>query len=519
LTYFGTSDFNSIYEKLEKEKSPAEWAEQYRNSAQYREFVVARAPGKSTGVAEGQRSAAKPGAAGRQISAVSQFLILSRRSINVLVRDKFGIILMLLLAPVLSVLFSLNLKHGMLDPVGGDPAGFIRGMFFVALLSYLISAIALMREIVKESDIYRRERMVTLKIFPYVMSKLWVAGLLALYQTIIFTLAIRIVSGWPGPAEALPVFITILLSVIAAMTMGLLISAVSPNQNITPLLIIFVLAIQFVFGGGEDYGEFAERFSPISSTMWANETLVAISGIGKEFTEDPCWQLSEEERDALTEEYKEEKCPTMGTNIFKNSTFPGIQEFYHPDVDALEPIEPTDPGDPPPQPEAPPSKPSDPPTHPGSPPPKPDASLLLIDPIMYWQQMENWQYQMSVWQVRMEDYAEKMKAWESEMGEYGDEMKDWEDAMNQYKDELEYYQDLVDQYQDDMEQWQEDYQDWKENRTKAVESAEALIENMYESHGKMFKASVLRNWLWLCVIIVITCGMIFGALKLRDRKR
>jgi hypothetical protein len=105
------------------------------------------------------------------------------------------------------------------------------------------------------------------------------------------------------------------------------------------------------------------------------------------------------------------------------------------------------------------------------------------------------------------------------MGEYGDEMKDWEDAMNQYKDELDYYQDLVDQYQDDMEQWQDDYQDWKENRTKAVESAEGLIENMYDSHGKMFKASVVRNWLWLCVIIVITCGMIFGALKLRDRKR
>ncbi|MEJ2740844.1 MAG: ATP-binding cassette domain-containing protein, partial [Dehalococcoidia bacterium] len=44
LTYFGSSDFNSIYEKLEKEKSPAEWAEQYRSSETYRQYISARAP-------------------------------------------------------------------------------------------------------------------------------------------------------------------------------------------------------------------------------------------------------------------------------------------------------------------------------------------------------------------------------------------------------------------------------------------------------------------------------------------
>jgi hypothetical protein len=330
---------------------------------------------------------------------------------------------------------------------------------------------------------------------------------------------VRLAVGWPGPAEMVPVFITLLLTIIAAMTMGLFVSSISPNQNLTPLLIIFVLVLQFIFGGADQYGGAAEAISPIASTKWASQTLVAISGIGKEFTEDPCWQLSEDERDALTEEEKNEKCPTMGVSIFTNSNFPGIQDFYNSDVDAPEPIEPTDPGDPPPQPEAPPSKPSDPPAHPGSPPPKPDASLLLINPILYWQQMENWQYQMSVWQVQMEDYADKMKAWESEMGEYGEEMTDWEDAMNLYKDELEYYQDLVDQYQDDMEEWQTDYQDWRENRAKAVEGAEALIENVYKTQEDTFKASVPRNWLAMCIIIIVTCGLTFGALKLRDRKR
>ena len=43
-----------------------------------------------------------------------------------------------------------------------------------------------MREFVKESDVYKRERLVNLKIFPYVTSKAWVALLFSFYGAAAF---------------------------------------------------------------------------------------------------------------------------------------------------------------------------------------------------------------------------------------------------------------------------------------------------------------------------------------------
>ena len=48
----------------------------------------------------------------------------------------------------------------------------------------LVGGMSQMREFVKEADIYKRERLVNLKIFPYVSSKVWVAMLLAFYVVV-----------------------------------------------------------------------------------------------------------------------------------------------------------------------------------------------------------------------------------------------------------------------------------------------------------------------------------------------
>jgi hypothetical protein len=52
----------------------------------------------------------------------------------------------------------------------------------------MVGGISQMREIVKEGEIYKRERLVNLKILPYVMSKIWVAALLAFYQAAVYTI-------------------------------------------------------------------------------------------------------------------------------------------------------------------------------------------------------------------------------------------------------------------------------------------------------------------------------------------
>lgn len=522
LAYFNVQDFNSIYEKLEKEFSPQQWSERFKQTPYYQKYIVDRAPSHVSALPSGPRKSAAPGSRTREVSAIGQFSILSRRNMNILFRDKVSLILMLVTAPILSLLFFILARHGMLEPDGGDASKFILSVFQVSIMCFLVGGLAFMREIVKEADIYRRERMVTLKIEPYILSKLWVAGLLALYQAIVFVIVFKIASGWPDASQIISVFITLVLGSFAAMVMGLLISAISPNPNVTPLLIIFVLIPQFLFGGiqsVEQYGPIGEPISKVISTKWSFESLVTISGLGKNIATDPCWQLSEDERSALTPAQKEADCDCMGISIFENSNFPGIYDFYVPEIDQPEPVEPVHPGDPPPEPDAPPGKPGNPPNHPGAPPAKPSEALLLINPILYWQEMQAWNVGMTLWQQQMNQYATEMKAWESEMGEYGEEMKDWEQEMNLYKEAVEDYQDLVSQYQDDMEQWQSDYKNWKESRDTAVGKAEGLISYTYEEWGSGFNVSVPGHWMALVIITGSTFILLLIVMRIRDRKR
>src|SRR5260370_19102620 len=106
----------------------------------------------------------------------------------------------------------------------------------------LVGGLAFMRELVKEREIYRRERMVNLHRSSYIMSKLWFALLLAIYQAACFTLIHHLAFEMPGGVEEKIFFyITALLLVIAGMMLGLFVSALAPNANSAPLLLILFI--------------------------------------------------------------------------------------------------------------------------------------------------------------------------------------------------------------------------------------------------------------------------------------
>jgi len=61
----------------------------------------------------------------------------------------------------------------------------------------------------------------------------------SLYQAAVFVLFKELAVDIPGGLEvAIGLYITLFLATLAGMMMGLLVSAVSPNQNVAPLLII-----------------------------------------------------------------------------------------------------------------------------------------------------------------------------------------------------------------------------------------------------------------------------------------
>jgi ABC-type multidrug transport system ATPase subunit len=478
LAYFGVKDFDEIYEKLMREKSPEEWAKLFRKSEPYKKSIAAETReygAEPKAVSSRGIAYLQPGARLKRISAMRQFIILSRRNLNVLIRDKTSMILMLLMAPIIGTLDFIFWQRGLFAADGGDATKAITNLFLSAIICFLVGALSSMREIVKETDIYRRERMVTLKILPYTVAKVWVALLVALYSAAIFTLFLKLAGNWPPPESVLPVYITLAMAIMAGALMGLLISALSPNQNVTPLLLLLFLVPQIVFGGIMPSGQLGTTGQIISkgmTTNWAFESLVTISGMGDCVAKDPCWQLPEEQREALTEEDKTEKCTCMGPNLFSSCSFPGILNYYTPEVNTTEPPQPLSPGDPPP-------KPGEPPTRPG-------------------------EHQEDIYSLEWKQYQKDMDAYQIEMEQYG-------------KD-IEAYRGQMEEYQDDMNVWQDEYRSWKESRSKAIGQAEAIIQRMNDDYGHAFGVSVAGHWNVLLLIMAILFGLLLAVMRWQDRR-
>ncbi|MGB7414310.1 MAG: ABC transporter permease, partial [Thermosynechococcaceae cyanobacterium] len=351
--HFGVERFNQIYRRVEHELSPEQWNQQYKDSPQHQQYVVDRQQNlQMSGNSQGKRLRHQaPGANVKRVSAWRQFLILSQRNLAILVRDRINLLLMLAVAPLIGLLDLMTWRTPLCSTQDGNPGLTITMLFMTVLFAVMVGSLPTMREIVKEIDIYKRERIIGLQIFPYVLSKVWLSIILALYQAGVFLLfKIISVSDFPSdPSVLWGMYFTLVLAFIGGMLMGLLGSAIAPNQGVAPLLVLIFLVPQIIFGGGvfplDTFGSSGQLFNKLSLTKWPFEALVTLSGLGQDIAKDPCW-IQVIDGDKKLDDFKEadkNKCPCMGPSIFKDCNFPGIGESYKPVVDEPEPTEPEKP--------------------------------------------------------------------------------------------------------------------------------------------------------------------------------
>jgi len=276
LQYFGVSEFDEIYERLETARRPNEWADHFHGSPQYREHVRARLADRGNGhsAAGLRRNLQAPGETTRRVSALRQFWILSRRYLELVWRDRKTAALLLLIAPFLGVMDFLIWKRDMFDPVAGKAEQAITMLFLVGLITILVGTITSVREIVKEDAIYRRERMVCLQVLPYVGSKVAVGLLFAVYSAVIlfgFKLA-AVDFSHLATADIARLFVPFLLGTFSGLMWGLVVSALAPSEDRAMLLVILVLVPQFVFSGGmvpvSDLGTAGQTLGLVTSTRW-----------------------------------------------------------------------------------------------------------------------------------------------------------------------------------------------------------------------------------------------------------
>jgi len=493
-------EFDDIYIVLNDEGrgTPEEWGQRYLASEVYRSLQEGRTAPFDSSLQKPVQPVGKK--AKTKVSGLRQFMILSSRNLKILFQDKVSLALMLAIAPLLGIM-DFIWGGNLFDPVIGDATKIITLWFMAALTTVLVGAISSVREIVKENEIYKRERAVNLKIGPYVFSKLWVGVVLALYQAgmlLIFKL-LFVRPELPSASSFFALYITLFLCTLCGYFIGLAISAIAPNQNAAMLLIILVLVPQFLFAGALlplDLIPGGEAISVFMPTRWGFEAFVKITGMGDQLAEDRCWLKDESERNKLTTEEKLE-CPCMGPSIFKEcANFPGIRssDFYN-DVSAAalaipkveEPLMPTP---------LPSLTPLPTPTQLPSPTPNPTPEdPREMGAYMDLQQEQGTEYQDEI-MAQMEIYRKDSET----QGEQYSEMR------SAQGDE---YQDLMRDYGDERAQWQED-------REKAISSAEGILETIYDNYGRAFTGSVTNRWLKMTGLMLAFIGIVLAAQKRKD---
>jgi hypothetical protein len=157
----------------------------------------------------------------------------------------------------------------------------------MAFATILFGCINGAREIVKEAPIYQRERAVSLGILPYMFSKILVLGLLCLFQSAILTLVVEI--GEPLQqgiflSPILETYITLALTSLTGLMIGLTISAIAPNNDRAISFVPLILLPQVIFSGAiiplKDW--FTQILATVFPSRWAMVALGSSIGLHAE---------------------------------------------------------------------------------------------------------------------------------------------------------------------------------------------------------------------------------------------
>jgi ABC-type multidrug transport system ATPase subunit/pSer/pThr/pTyr-binding forkhead associated (FHA) protein len=445
-------EFDQIYAILDDpiKGKPEEWAARYKASSAFQRYVVQPLTAANQQILAAQAQPAKKEARkAPRVSSLRQFLVLSARNVTILTRDRTSLMLMLLIPPLvgsLDILLGFVMGRDMFSFTNGDSANAGVTLFLMTIYALLVGAMSQMREFVKEGDIYKRERLVNLRIFPYVISKVWVAMLLAFYQALCYTVLHYVGFRMPGGAFDFGlVYITMVFAVMTGMMLGLLASAISPNASSVPLLIIGLIIPLIVLSGV--LAPVPGWLSQVASTRWAWEGLMGISGMGSNVSADACWELTPELQSAMTLEDKAaNNCRCMGVQMFNqsNCNYPGLGKLSVAELNQDPPVRPTDL---PPEPQS--------PTFPAPPTPPADNTN----------------------QVEISQYLNALVAYQQQTQDIGDEAKNQGDL----------YRAMAAVYQGQMAQYQEAFTKYTGTRFAAVAAGEGIIAGTKK----------LQGWAWV----------------------
>ena len=234
--YFKIERLSDIYETLDKQ-TPDHWAAQFERSSYQQRYVAARMSSQAQ-APSASHTAHASGIPPVRTRFWSQTALLTRRNIELMLADKRNLAILLLQAPLIGGVVGL-----VFNTRGSLPAQAVAQSqiaFMLVLSAIWFGCLNSAREIVKELPVYRRERSVNLKLWPYLLSKLGPLAVICVLQAALLLCVVTSLVSLPG--EFLPRLLLLIVTAFAATAMGLAISSfVDSNDKaigLVPILLI-----------------------------------------------------------------------------------------------------------------------------------------------------------------------------------------------------------------------------------------------------------------------------------------
>jgi len=211
-------------------------------------------------------------------SGFQKMILLIRREFRLLLREKRW--LSMLVIPPLIALVDFVLSPATVSNPALAPIVFGLALFLVLLTSALLTE----NEIFKERVVYQRETRTSSLSIPYILSKVGLVGLLAIYQGLVWTIIHFAAAGPAAGLQFLPYGVTIGLIAFIGGILGLIASALSRKATSITIWVLGLTLPQLVFSGSivplVNLNFPFNLLSGINPSRYALESLLAISGNG-----------------------------------------------------------------------------------------------------------------------------------------------------------------------------------------------------------------------------------------------
>ena len=227
------------YREQISEQVADDWKQKFQQTEQYRRNVV----DPLSVLPRDGRAAAPPKRRMGIVDTVRQWGTLTRRYTEVLTRDKFNLLILFGQAPIIAFLTYLVVPDK-------SPRDF--PYFVMALVAIWFGTSVASREIIRERAVYTRERMVNLRLLPYVGSKLFVLAFIVSLQCLLLYGSLKFmhyaglmsVPGW-----AIPQITIVLITSMVGIALGLFISAIVKTSEMATSMVPLILIPQILFCG------------------------------------------------------------------------------------------------------------------------------------------------------------------------------------------------------------------------------------------------------------------------------